>query len=131
MSQENVEIVYRAYDAVRRKDKDAFVDDMHPEVEGTAYFMEADATVYRGHPGMRRFMEETLSIFPDWRPEIVSATDYGDIVLAEVAAAGRGVRSGVALELRGWQVIRFRDAKVLSWRGYRNRAEAVEAVGLE
>src|SRR6476661_6586538 len=104
MSQENVEAVYRAYDAVRRRDQVAFVEEMHPEVEGAAYFMEADATVYRGHPGMRRFMEETLSVFPDWRPEIVRAIDHGDTVLAEVNVTGRGVRSGLALEQNSWQV---------------------------
>jgi ketosteroid isomerase-like protein len=131
MSQENVETLYRAYDAVRRKDNEAFVDEMHPEVEGRAYFMEADAAVYRGHPGMRRFMEETFSVFPDWHPEIVSATEYGDVVLAEVKATGRGVRSGVALESTTWHVVRFRDGKVLWWRGYANRDEALKAVGLE
>src|SRR6478672_271435 len=131
MSQENVETVYRAYDAVRRKDDEAFVHEMHPEVEGTAYFMEADATVYKGHLGMRRFMEDTFSVFPDWHPEIVSATEYGDAVLAEVKGAGRGARSGVALEQRVWQVIKFRDGKAVSWRGYGNRADALKAVGLE
>jgi ketosteroid isomerase-like protein len=131
MSEENVETVYRAYDAVRRKDAEALVDEMHPEVEGTAYFMEADATVYRGHAGMRRFMEETFSIFPDWHPEIVNATECGEAVLAEVKSAGRGVRSGVMLEQSVWQVIKFRDGKAVWWRGYGDRAEALKAVGLE
>jgi len=76
-------------------------------------------------------MKETFSVFPDWHPEIVSATEYGDAVLAEVKSAGRGARSGVALEQSAWQVIKFRDGKVVWWRGYGNRAVALEAVGLE
>jgi ketosteroid isomerase-like protein len=130
MSRENVEAVYRAYEAVRRGDREAFVRDMHPDVEGRAYLMEVEGVVYRGHPGMRQFIDETFSVFPDWHPEIVRATDYGDTVLAEIKGAGRGASSGVAVEQTTWQVIRFRDGKAVWWRGYGNRAEALEAVEL-
>jgi ketosteroid isomerase-like protein len=60
----------------------------------------------------------------------VQATDYGDIVLAELSVAGRGARSGVALEQTTWQVIKFRNGKAVWFHGYGNRAEALEAVGL-
>jgi ketosteroid isomerase-like protein len=106
------------------------VRETHPDVEGMAYFMEADGVVYRGHPGMRRFMDDAFSVFPDWHPEVVQATEYGDTVLVEVKAAGRGARSGVALEQTAWQVIKFRDGRAVWWRGYGNRAGALEAVGL-
>ena len=131
MSQENVEVVYRAYDAIRRGDREAFVGEMHPEVEGRVYLMEVEGTVYRGHLGMRRFMDDVFSVFPDWHPEVVRTTDYGDTVLAEIKAAGRGTSSGVTLEMPAWQVIKFRDGKAIWWRGYGNRAEALKAVGLE
>ena len=131
MSQENVEVVYRAYDAIRRGDREAFVGEMHPEVEGRVYLMEVEGTVYRGHLGMRRFMDDVFSVFPDWHPEVVRTTDYGDTVLAEIKAAGRGTSSGVTLEMPAWQVIKFRDGKAVWWRGYGNRAEALKAVELE
>jgi len=130
MSQENIETVYRALDAMRRGDREAFVREMHPEVEGRAYIMEAEGVVYRGHPGMRRFFDEAFSVFPDWNPEVVRATEYGDTVFAEVKTAGRGARSGVALEQTAWQVVKFRDGRVCWWRGYGNRADALEAAGL-
>jgi ketosteroid isomerase-like protein len=109
MSQENVEVVYRAYDALRRRDKEAFVRELHPDVEGVVYIMEPEGTVYRGHPDMRRFIDELLSVFPDWHPEVVRATDYGDTVLAELRLTGRGCafrRPARADHLAGSQVPR-------------------------
>jgi ketosteroid isomerase-like protein len=129
VSGENIETMYRAYDAMRRGDKEAFVREMHPDVEGRAYVMEAEGVVYRGHSGMRRFFDEAFSVFPDWHPEVVRATEYGDTVLAEIKTAGRGARSGVALEQTAWQVIKFRDGKAVWWRGYGNQADAIEAAG--
>jgi ketosteroid isomerase-like protein len=130
MSQENVQVVYRAYDAIRRHDIEAFVREQHPDVVGWAYTMQAEGTTYRGHSGMRDFLEEIFSVFTDWHPEVVQAEDYGDTVLAQIRTAGRGVRSGIELGQNIWQVLKFRDGKAIWWRGYGSRAEALEAVGL-
>jgi ketosteroid isomerase-like protein len=130
MSRENVAAVYRAYEALRRRDYEALVRDAHPEVEGVVHVMSAEGTVYRGHAGMRRFLDELFSVFPDWHPEIVEATDYGDTVIAEIRMAGRGASSGLALEQTAWQVFKFRDGKAVSFHGYGTRAEALEAAGL-
>ena len=57
MSEENVEIAQRAYDAWVRDDLDAFLAELDPEVvwhtaiEGTA---EGEDMVYRGHGGARQ-----------------------------------------------------------------------------
>jgi ketosteroid isomerase-like protein len=130
MSRENVEAVYRVYEAVRSHDKDAFVREGDPDVEGVSHVMDAEGTVYRGHEGMRRFLDEIVSVFPDWHPEVVGATDYGNTVVAEIRTKGRGAASGLAVEQTVWQVIKFRDGKVIRWDGYGSHAEALEAVGL-
>ena len=130
MSQKNVDAVHRAYDAIRRRDKEAFVREQHPDVEGVIHVMNAEGVIYRGHAGMRRFLDELFSVFPDWHPEVLRADDYGDTVLAEIKTAGQGVRSGVAIEQTIWQVIRFRDGKSVWFHGYGTKAEALEAVGL-
>ena len=57
MSRENVEVVYRAYDAVRRRDKEAFVREMHPDVGGRLYTMQAEGNFLqwsRGHAAVHR-----------------------------------------------------------------------------
>ena len=130
MSQENVEAIYRAYDAIRHRDKEALVREMHPEVEGRLYTMQVDGNTYRGHAGMRQFIDDMLGVFPDWEPEILRAIDYGDTVLLEVKAAAHGARSGIALENTTWQVVQVRNGKVFRFQGYRTREEALEAAGL-
>jgi ketosteroid isomerase-like protein len=128
MASKNLEAVYRAYAAIRRHDKEAFVREQHPDVVGELYVMEAEGTVYRGHSGMRRFLDELYSVFPNWRPEVVRTQEHGDAVLVEVRMSGSGARSGLALEQTIWQVITFREGKAVSFRGYGSRSDALEAL---
>jgi ketosteroid isomerase-like protein len=44
---------------------------------------------------------------------------------------GRGKASGVEVEMRNWQVCTVRDGKVVRYRVFPTRQEALEAVGLE
>ena len=130
MSRENVEIVRHGYAAVNRRDMHAFLDLFHPDVEATSWLMQAEGTVYRGRDGMRRFMEDIFSVFPDWRGEVEAAHDLGDVVVVAVRVSGRAVESGITLEETGWQVIEFRDGKVVRIHGYSTEAEALKAAGL-
>jgi ketosteroid isomerase-like protein len=130
MSQENVQTVYRLYEASRRRDKEACVRESDPDVEIVSYLMGVEGTVYRGHAGMRDYIDDLFSVFPDWHPEILQATDYGDAVLAKIRMAGRGVSSGLAIEQAAWQVSRFRDGKLVGFYGYGSEAEALQAAGL-
>ena len=130
MSRENVEVVRRAHEALSRHDEATFVREFHPEVEGVSRVMEAAGVRYRGHSGMRQFMEELLAVFPDFRSNVVRATDHGDVVIAELRMEGRAAASGIELEARAWQAIKFRDGKAIWFHGYSTEAEALEAAGL-
>ena len=54
MSQENVELYYRAADAFNRRDLEAFLALMHPDIkiESRLVVMEGG---YQGHDGVRRW----------------------------------------------------------------------------
>jgi ketosteroid isomerase-like protein len=131
MSQENVEILYRGYEAMRSRDLHALLGVVHPEFEGTFRILEVEGVVYRGHEGMRRFAEEVWSVFPDWQPEVEDARVVGEeTVVTKVRGAGRGVGSGAELDMTACQVVRFREGKVISMHGSPTEAEALEAVGL-
>jgi ketosteroid isomerase-like protein len=130
MSQENVEVLYRLFEASRCRDKEACVRDSHPDVEIVSYLMGVEGTVYRGHAGMRRYIDDIFSVFPNWHPEVVQATEHGDTLLAKVRLAGRGASSGLEIEQTVWLVSRYRDGKLFWWHGYGSRADALEAVGL-
>jgi ketosteroid isomerase-like protein len=56
--------------------------------------------------------------------------DAGDCVLVPVRLTGRGRASGVSFEDHEVHVFRLRDRKIIEVREYREKAEALEAVGL-
>ena len=130
MSRENVEIVRRSYEALNRRDLHAVLDRADPELVATSRVAAAEGTVYRGRDGLRRMLEDILSVFPDWAPQVLDARDLGDTVLTQIRMRGRAVESGITLEEVGWQVIEFRDGKIVRMHGYGSEAEALEAVGL-
>src|SRR3954452_17369833 len=129
MSQENVECASRMYDALNRRDEEALLREMDPEVEGVVYFMQTEGTVYRQHSGVRRLFDELFGVFPDWHAE-VAITEHGKVLVMEVRMTGTGANSGLAVAQTGWQVLRFRNGKIARFHGYGSQAEALEAVGL-
>ena len=131
MSEQNVETVHRLYAASRRRDKEECVRLSDPDVEIVSYLMGVEGTVYRGHAGVRRYIDDLFSAFPDWHPAVVGTTDHGDHVLAEVRMAGQGASSGLAIEQTVWQVTTFDDeGMMIGFHGYGTAAEALEAVGV-
>ena len=122
--------VYRLYAASRRREKEACVREANPDVEIVSYLMGVEGTVFTGHAGVRRYIDDLFSAFPDWHPQIVQTADHGDKVLAEIRMAGRGASSGLPIEQTVWQVTTFRDGKMVGFHGYRSRAEALQAMGL-
>ena len=130
MSQENVEVVKRAHAALARGDTEGFIREMDEDIEGMSRVMDAEGVTYRGHDGIRRFVADMHSVFPDFRSEVVRAVEGNDAVVAELRFGGSATRSGLAVEGRTWQALIFRGGKILSFRAYEAEAEALEAVGL-
>jgi ketosteroid isomerase-like protein len=92
------------------------------EVEGDAYF--------RGHSGVREWWEALLTIFPDFRVEVIDVRDFGDRVIVAVRVHGHGLDSGVPIDEKLWMASRARNGRVTWWRNFVSEAEALEAVGL-
>ena len=130
MSQENVELVYRAYAAFNRRDLDAALALHDPDVEIEPLLGAALGTTYRGHDGLRKWWEELLSAFPDFSAEPLEVRDLGDLVLGALHVRGHGAGSDVQFDQTIWQVGEWRDGKLLWFRTYTSEREALEAVGL-
>jgi ketosteroid isomerase-like protein len=134
MSQENVEIARRTFDAWVRDDLDAFLAEIDPEVvwhtaiEGMA---EGDETVYRGHDGVRQigkdYRGEVFSRMEAWEDELL---DLGSSVLRLGHLRVTGRTSGMEVESEFAQHVVMRDGLIISSRDYLNHAEALEAAGL-
>src|SRR4029079_7634549 len=79
MSQENVELHYRAIDAFNRRDLGAYLALNDAQVEFTPYEVWVQGgEPYRGHAGVRRWWEESFAVFPDLRAELHEIRDFGD-----------------------------------------------------
>jgi ketosteroid isomerase-like protein len=131
MSQENVDIVRRSFEAIGRWDVDALLELYDPHVKylpltGT----RVESGGYLGHEGVRAYFEEVADVWDELHP-------YGDdfrtvgsdvVVLGGCAVRGRG--SGAETDTPMAWVVTVREGKITSHRGYRTRGEALEAVGL-
>jgi ketosteroid isomerase-like protein len=65
MSQENVELTYRAFDAFNRRDLDTFLTLMDDDVEVVSRAVSMEGG-YHGHDGFRRFWKNLLDVFTDF-----------------------------------------------------------------
>ncbi len=132
MSEQNVEIARRTFDAIGRWDIDALTELHDPEIEflpltGT----RVESGGYFGHAGVRDYFEEVAEVWDRLRPhaEEVRTVDDHVVLLGGCAVRGRG--SGAESDSPMAWVLTMRDGKVIRHRGYATRAEALEAVGLE
>ena len=129
MSQENVELTYRAFDAFNRRDLDASLALMDDDVEVVSRAVSMEGG-YHGHDGFRRFWENLLDVFPDFTVQVVEVRDLGDLTVSALRTRGHGAGSDIPLDESVWQVTRWRHGKCVWWRTFDTRAEALEAVGV-
>jgi ketosteroid isomerase-like protein len=132
MSQENVEIVRKAFDAFTRGD-----------MEGVLRLSDEDIVItqpaevpgidpqQRGHQGVL----EAFAIWPeqwdDFRVELLRLTDApADKVIANIRTLGRGKQSGVEVDMEFSFVFTLRDEKIVEWQLFLREDQALEAAGL-
>ena len=131
MSQENVELFYRAVDAFNRPDLDAYLALMDDDVEFVPRqgAMEGESS-YRRHDGVRRWWNSLFGVFPDYSIEVVEVRDLGDLTFATIRLRGHGAGSAAPTDQATWIMVRWRHGKCVWWRTSDERAEVLEAVGL-
>ena len=129
MSRENVELVRRAYGALRRRDVEEFVDYFDPEVEFKSLMQEAEGTFF-GHDGVREWWAGLFETFPDWDPSFVELRDLGDWVVVRVRGQGVATGSGLGVDEEFWQAVEFRGGRAIRHLVVRTEHEALEAAGL-
>ena len=87
MSQENVELAHRAAEAFNRRDLDAFLALMDDDVEIASRIVVIEGGL-RGHDGVRRWWQNWLDTWPDYKVDVVEVRDAGDVTLAALRALG-------------------------------------------
>ena len=133
MSQENVELVKRAWEAWSSGDIDAVLETCDPAVEWDLTSFEGwpEDDVYYGHEGFRRFLEEWRG---SWDRFEARAEEYvdgdGDRVVALCWQRGFGAGSQVPVEMDLATVFTLEGGVVCRIEAYSDRQEALKAVGL-
>jgi ketosteroid isomerase-like protein len=126
MAQADIEIVCGSHEAFRRRDLEAFVDHMDPDVEFTSLILEVEGT-YRGHDGIRSWWNDVLGVFPDWQPQVEDAREVGNRVVLRVRVEGSGTGSGIDLDRDIWQVAQVEGGRLRAWKFFRTEQEALDA----
>ena len=135
MSEENVEIVRRVYDAVARGDAATVLALYDPEVEfdfsrspqGKLGLMKP---VYRGHQGVRDWVRERHEDWDTIEDDLEELIDAGDEVISVVTHRGRGRASGIMVDMSGAGLWTIREGKIVRAVWFHTRADALEAAGL-
>jgi uncharacterized protein len=131
MSERNVEIVMRSFDAIADGNLDALLSLYDPAIQflpltGT----RVETGGYRGHQGVRDYFAEVGEVWEEMRPHADQVQTVGDNVVVVGGCAVRGRGSGAVTDSPLAWVITLRDGRITSHRGFRTADEALEAAGL-
>ncbi len=130
MSQENVGTFRAGEDAINRGDLEAALELVDPEV----VFEPLRAPVsgaYYGPDGIRKFFADTADSFDRFRVEHRDIRDLGDDrVLAIGTMQARVRQGGVETEATSAGIATYRGGRLVRWKDYGDRAEALKAAGL-
>ena len=131
MSEENVEQYYRFADAFNRRDLDASLALLDPDVDFAPRSVALEGgRSYRGHDGVRTWWESTFTAFSDYVAEIEEVRDVGDMTFSRLRFRGHGMESDVPIDEMQWHVVEWRHGSVARLRTLRSESEALEAAGL-
>jgi len=132
MSDENVEVVRRAWEAWGRGDMGALFDFYDPKVEwDMTHSYVPDMGLFHGHDGIREFFREWRAFFEEYYAEAEEFVDAGDSVIVRVRQGGRGRASTVNVEMPAyWQVYTLRDGRAVRVAIYREEGDARDAAGI-
>jgi hypothetical protein len=130
VSEENVEIIRRAYQRWNRRDS-GWATVVAPEFEyvASAAFVGLGGG-HRGLEGFTRMLEQFWGEFDEAHAEPQEFIEAGDSVLAVITFRGSGKQSGVEVNMEVFQLWTLRDGKVVRGQGFSDRDEALEAAGL-
>ncbi|TMK40476.1 MAG: nuclear transport factor 2 family protein [Actinobacteria bacterium] len=130
MSQQNVEIVRRVYDALNRREWDAALRETHPDFEMTTQ-RGPDAGTLRPRQAVQRFGEEYIAMFDSMVFEPKEFLEHGDQVVVLVTRRARPRGGSVDIVVRNGHLWTVRDGTILSMKSFPDPEEALKAAGLK
>ncbi len=130
MSQENVEVVRRSFEAFNAKDWDGAIELWDSDGEWKPAMAAAvEGKVYRGHAEIRGYYDDLLDSFAEVRTEDPEFRDLGDRVLTLYQLIVRGRDSDVVINQPGAVLHELRDGKIVRAASYLSQEQALRAAG--
>jgi ketosteroid isomerase-like protein len=131
MSQENVHVVERAFEAFDGGDFDAVLALCDEDIViRQPRELPGAPPILHGHAGVLESFELWPEQWDDFRLETLDMRDLGSHVLVNAQTFGRGKQSGIEVEARFTFVFTLRNGKLWEWQLFLREEEALEAVGL-
>jgi ketosteroid isomerase-like protein len=122
MSDENVFLARRGYEAFIRGDLSTALEDVDPNVEWQIYLVPGSGgNRYRGHEGVRQARQDAVAIFEGPRLEIEQFVGHGERVVAFLRLAERGECGRREVCARLAQLFVLREGKVVRLETYAER----------
>jgi ketosteroid isomerase-like protein len=131
MSQENVELHRRVYEAFSARDVEAFIAYFDPSIEWHSVMTVPGGAVYHGHDGVRRWLDDLQDVWGDelhLEPE--AYFDFGECTLAFAVLHGRGRQSGVQAAMPIAQLLTWRNDLGVYFKAYVQREDALRDLGV-
>ena len=130
MAEDNAELFRRGSKLVGSGDEEAALELVTEDIEFIPLRSSAEGP-YRGHAGVRRFMQDTREAFELFDPDYEDVRDLGDgrvLGLGSIRVKGRG--SGVETEVSTAAFAVIRDGRMSYFRDYGDHEAALAAAGL-
>ena len=131
MSQENVETVRLAFEAVSRRDRSAFLAVCDPEVETVPFRDFPESAPTRGAEAVWDLFVDLTGSWHEGALKPVELIEAGDgRVVTHAYGEMLGEASGATVAASVWQVVTFGNGKMLRIDWFAEGAEALKAAGL-
>jgi ketosteroid isomerase-like protein len=131
MSEENVELVRKGFEAYSARGIEALLDFATEDGVWHTAPEFIDAPEFRGHEGLRSLFSVFTDHFDDWTVDVIEVRDAGDSVVALIEHGG--MIKGTDTPLRqpmGVVFSDFRHGRAGRFDAYQTWREALQAAGL-
>jgi ketosteroid isomerase-like protein len=132
MSNENAELIRRAYQAYANDDLTGMLELVDPELEWTYL----DPVLEHPTPQVCHGRQELEQVLGHWaehglRAELEEVTGSGELVMVGVRTPGIDAHYGRPGDDRAYSVFTVRDGRIVALRDCRDRQEALQVAGIQ
>ena len=132
MSQEDVEILHRGYEALSRGDVDAVLEFCDPEIECQLPEGGINSGILHGRRALKEFLEDYIDAFESFRMEPERFVEAADQVVVVLRVVGRGRGSGLEVDVRPAHLWTMESGRAVRIQAFpeREHGAALEAAGV-